>query len=256
MIEKVLRDKPNSAHAHYVHAQLLARQGLYGEARGELDSAQRLDPGLSFVKPEAVQQLRRLIESAPSARAGTSYSAPGSSYSGGAYSAAGAGGGFPWGLVMLVVIGGGVAYLIARAMRARRVNRMNRSVAAYGQAPGAPGAPYGQPGGPYGPQGPQPYGPGGYPQQGGGLGAGILGGLATGAAVGAGAVAAQSLLHHFTDGDRSDHAGNAAAPPVGGNDYQPFDDMGGDNFGIVDNSSSWDDAGSSGGDDFSGGSDW
>jgi hypothetical protein len=81
----------------------------------------------------------------------------------------------------------------------------------------------------------------------GGMGSGIIGGLATGAAIGAGMVAGEALMHHFTDGERPQ--GNVAPPPAGNFDALP-NDMGGSDFGVSDGSSGWDD--SSGG----GGSDW
>jgi hypothetical protein len=94
----------------------------------------------------------------------------------------------------------------------------------------------------------QPYGGTGYTPPagpaGGGLGSGILGGLATGAAVGAGMVAGEELMRHFTEGGSR----NAASVPAGGWDAAP-DDMGGNDFGIADDSS-WDDTTGGGGDDW------
>lgn len=85
------------------------------------------------------------------------------------------------------------------------------------------------------------------PAAGPGLGSQLMGGLATGAAVGAGVVAVEALMHHFMDGNKSaptsDHAfssfGNIPDLPS-----TPLNDMGGNDFGIAD-SSSWDDGGSS-----------
>src|ERR1700744_1233304 len=47
MIEKVLADRPNSAKAHYVQAELYAREGKLSLARSELGTAERLNPGLT-----------------------------------------------------------------------------------------------------------------------------------------------------------------------------------------------------------------
>jgi len=55
MMDKVLRDHPNSAKAHFVEAEILAKQGLFSNAGSELDTAERLQPGLAFVKPETLQ---------------------------------------------------------------------------------------------------------------------------------------------------------------------------------------------------------
>ncbi len=56
MMDKVLHDHPNSAKAHFVEAELLAKQGLFSNAGVELSTAERLQPGLPFAKPEAVTE--------------------------------------------------------------------------------------------------------------------------------------------------------------------------------------------------------
>jgi hypothetical protein len=80
----------------------------------------------------------------------------------------------------------------------------------------------------------------------GGMGSGIMGNLATGAALGAGLAAGEALVHHFIDGDK-----NNVIPEAPHGDSSPWnravdtgdtDDMGGSDFGIEDNSS-WDDDG-------------
>ncbi len=80
----------------------------------------------------------------------------------------------------------------------------------------------------------------------------MLGGLATGAAVGAGVVAGEALLHHFLDGRKAVPSNEQAFPSFETIPSLPStapNDMGGNDFGVADNSS-WDDN-SSGGD-----SDW
>ena len=67
------------------------------------------------------------------------------------------------------------------------------------------------------------------------MGSGIMGGLATGAAVGVGMVAGEALVHHFMDGN---NPGINNAPNSWGNTPN---DMGGTDFGIAD-SSTWDDS--------------
>jgi Tfp pilus assembly protein PilF len=57
MMDKVLQAHPNSGKAHFVKAELLARQGKNAEAAKELATAERLAPGLPFAKPQAVQKL-------------------------------------------------------------------------------------------------------------------------------------------------------------------------------------------------------
>jgi hypothetical protein len=274
MMDKVLREHPNSGKAHFIEAELLARQGKFAQAGTELANAERLAPGLPFAKPEAVQKLRTLVAgaaAAPATPAAPSTSAarqarpaaasPNLSYERQAPVSQPAGGGIPWGMVLLVGALAVAGFLFFR-------NRASRQVAAqrYAGTPGAAGAPgmggaypqYANAGNP----GNGPFGPGvGAP--GGGIGSGIMGGLATGAAVGAGMVAGQALMHHFTDGDRPQHEGGgnnltsgndplSTPDPLFNNDAPPAGyDMGGDDFGVAD-PGSWD---SGGGDSGGGGGD-
>jgi tetratricopeptide (TPR) repeat protein len=228
MMDKVLKEHPDSAKAHFVEAELLAKQGQMGRADEELKTAERLKPDLSFAKPQAVQDLRAVISSShrvsqPSVN--NYQSAPSNS--------------FPWGLIFLGIGAIVIIALIMRAIAARN-------------APAYPGT--FQPGIQNGPGSPmQPYGGGMGPmgQAGGGIGSGIMGGLATGAAVGVGMVAGEALAHHFMDGGRPD-SGNVA--PVADSWGNSSDNMGGNDFGIAD-TSSWSDN-SSVADSSSGGSDW
>ena len=207
MMNQVLRDHPNSAKAHYVEAEILARAGRNGQASSELTRAEQLAPGLPFVKAESVQLLKNSI-------AGSAGRTPAKH-------------GFPWGWLLLGLASIAVITLIMRAMSRRN------AVAPYRGGPQQPGVQsmYGN----------QPYGPTG-PVAGGGMGSGILGGLATGAAMGAGMVAGEELVRHFTDGG----SGTANAAPMdnfnapadlGGSDFgindgSSWDDGGGfDDFG-------------------------
>jgi hypothetical protein len=61
MTQEVLHAYPNSARAHYVMAQILAAEGRSSEARGYLEKAERLKPGLPFANPESVAKLERRI---------------------------------------------------------------------------------------------------------------------------------------------------------------------------------------------------
>jgi hypothetical protein len=222
MMDKVLRDHPTSAKAHYVEAELLGKQGRLHDAGIELNTAERLDPGLSFANPQKIQELQSRISGARPAmqRPQQVFSRPVVRYNN-----SNQGG---W-LTPLIIIG-----LIALFFFIVRALRRNTVVAGGGYAGYGPGA------------GMQSYGPGMVVGQGGGLGSGILGGLATGAAVGAGIVAGEELMHHFTDRDR-----NEVIYDSPNNNQSIPDDMGGNDFGVSD-SSSWDSGGGGGG----GSDDW
>jgi len=98
-----------------------------------------------------------------------------------------------------------------------------------------------------------PVAPGGAPVAGPGLGSQVLGGLATGAAVGAGVVAGEALMHHFMDGGHkaapNSEQGFASFDSIPSLPSTPLNDMGGNDFGISDNAS-WDDSSSSGDSDW------
>jgi hypothetical protein len=240
MMDQVLRDKPNSAKAHYVEAEISARAANFGRARAELARAQQLDPSGSYAKPESLAALQRELARGSSGNY-RSYGYPPGTYGRPAPHRSS----FPWGIVLLVIAG----VVIAWALFSRR------SPPRYGGYPQTGGfPPAGAPGGGYG--GPPGYGPGGYgpPMGGGGLGSGIVGGLASGLALGAGVAAGEELVHHWIDKD-----GNRVEGPPPPDYVPPPDDnpnMGGNDFGVSDNSS-WDDGGSSfGGDGGGGGDDW
>lgn len=219
MMQKVLQDHPKSGKAHYVEAELLAKMGRTAEAAAELNTAESLSPGLSFAKPQAVAELK--------ARVGLARSNPVAM--GGGRSGSG---GFPWGMLLLGIASVGLAFFLFRTLSSRNSVPMRGNY--------MPGAPAGYPGGAAGPMG-QPY-PGGMPGSpaGGGLGSTLMSGLATGAALGAGMVAGEALAHHFMDGNASSGAGNSA--PLADSWGASSNDMGGNDFGIADNSSSWDDS--------------
>jgi hypothetical protein len=251
MIQQVLISHPKSAKAHFVRAELFARQGNTAQARESLAMAEKLSPGLAFAKPEAVQALRTQLvaKSAPQNgssvtgnRANTTAMAPVAPVAASPVQAAASP---SWGLPLLLV--GGV--LVAGYFIFRR--RVPQPVA---QQPG-----YAAPGGLSGPQSfgmggagagyPQPGYPqqGGYPQppQGSGLGGRIMGGVATGLAVGAGVMAAQAIGRTLT----GEHNASSGQLDNGSrNDYQPIansnPDMGGADFGVND-AGSWDDGGGS-----------
>lgn len=286
MMDKVLREHPNSAKAHFIEAELLARQGKFTQAGTELATAERLAPGLPFAKPEAVQKLRTLVAGAAAKPATSANSAnsttsaarearpaaasPNLSYERQVPVSEPAGGGIPWGMVMLV---GGLAVAAFLFFRSRSRGQAAQQRYAQGASPagtaGMGGAyPQYANAGNQGNPGNGAFGPGmGSP--GGGVGSGIMGGLATGAALGAGMVAGQALMHRFTDGDKPQHEGGgnggnhlasgndplATPDPLFNNETPPSGyDMGGDDFGVAD-PGSWDNGGDSGVDSGGGGGD-
>jgi uncharacterized protein len=225
MMGEVLRDHPNSAKAHYVDAEVLARAGHYGDAEGELARAQKLEPGLPFAKPDSVRELRALIASGGARHVSSGLGL------GAAGAAAPAAAGFPWGGVLLLLGAVVLAWLFFSRRSAQRT-----AMAPGGTMPAAAG----MPGGGYAM-------PQAYPPAGGGLGSGILGGLATGAAVGAGMVAGEALASEFIGGHGHPHEAQRLVDE--GAASMPADDLGGQDFGVSD-SASWDDGGSSGQDDW------
>jgi hypothetical protein len=216
MMEQVLRDHPKSAKAHYVEAELMAKKGRLAEGRTELTRAEELAPGLPFATPHAVQTLRaRLsgLNTAAQAPARPTRFFPGDQ--------------FPWTLVFL-----GVGFLIVLLVATRLMTRRSARPAVGTSGSGSPM---------------QPNGTSGASPMRSGIGSGILGGLATGAAVGAGMVAGEELMHHVLNG----HSDSAGVAPLADADelIAPPDDMGGQDFGISDDS--WDDGSSLDGDDWS-----
>lgn len=248
MVQHVLLAHPQSAKAHYVQAELYARQGKLDPARAALASAEKLAPGLAFAKPQAVQALRAQLSAPTSTRAAVGAGlAPHVAAPQQPATAS-------W--VMPVLLTGGVmvaAYFFFR----RRPLEPTAQRSAYANPNGLNGPQtFGMGGGGMQPAYPAPgYPQAGYPQQAGsGLGGRIMGGVATGLAVGAGVMAAQAIGRNLMGDHNSPAAG--AQDHLGNNDYQPLPtntDMGGANFGISD-AGSWDDGGSA---DVGGGSsDW
>ena len=240
MMDQVLRDHPNSAKAHFVEAELLAKQGKLASAKAELNKAEQLDSTMAFAKPSALSELNeRLAAPAAAARPRAYQAAPAQMLA----PAQAVEAQFPWGLVL---VGLGLLAAVIFFMRRRQQQSVTYSgmpVPAGGMAPRNGWG-----------QSPQPYGQGGVGPMaptGGGIGSGILGGLATGAAVGVGMIAAESLMHRVMDGGQ--HAsGNFVPTEIPQAESQSQYDMGGNDFGVSD-STSWDDGGSGGS---SGGDDW
>ena len=232
MMDKVLRDHPDSAKAHFVEAELMAKQGLFSNAGVELNTAESLQPGLPFAKPEALQNLKSRIASASNGMMQPNLniaSVPSTVKN--------------WLPSILLILGIGVIVLLIGFM-SRRNSRMIPANNYSGNAPGPNMPPVGTSGA--GSVMGQPAA--------GGMGSGIMGSLATGAAMGAGVVAGEALMHRFIDGNKN----NAIAEPPF-RDTSPWntssnmsetDDMGGTDFGVADASSWDDDEVSDGGDDW------
>jgi hypothetical protein len=239
MIQQVLRDHPRSGQAHFVAAELDARAGDFAAARSELSTAETLAPGLPFEKPAAVEALRSELSRVPR----TGYAPNGYSYAPAAARARS----LPWGLILAVLAGVVIIWTIVSRRRAAAYASYQQyphpgglPAPMGGGVPPMPGPGYGAPG----------YGPGyGGPVMGGG-GSGLLGTLASGAAVGAGVVAGEELMRHVLEPGRAE-----AAVPREEVENRPLDpgndNMGGDDFGASQPGSSWDDNG--GGGDWGGG---
>jgi hypothetical protein len=229
MMAQVLKDHPDSAKAHYVAAEIDARGGDFGSARGEFQTAEKLAPGLPFAKPYAVQELRGELYSQQAVQQ------PRVVVPGGPVRVfqqpAQMHGGFPWGGIL------GIAFVVWIVWMIFRRFVGPRPMYPVG---GGMGGGYGPGGGYYG---------GGYPPPAGG---GLLGSLGTGMAVGAGVVAGEEIAHHLLDGN-----GRVIERDVVQSDdpgAQQNGDMGGSDFGISDNSS-WDNGGGDSGGGIDGGGD-
>ncbi|NTV70855.1 MAG: tetratricopeptide repeat protein [Azonexaceae bacterium] len=243
MMKNVLQAHPNSGKAHYVEAELLAKQGSLKQAASELETAEKLSPGLSFATPQAVLRLKETISHQSSSVMTSAQAQHIPSIAPSKHEESR----FPWGMLF---IGFGLIAFIAWAVTfmSRRSELGNNGLSQPGFGGYHPAYPTGPSGGAS-----QVYGSSGTPAQasGPGLGSQILGGLATGTAVGAGVVAGEALMHHFMDGNKAVPTNDRAFSnfdSIPDLPSTPLNDMGGNDFGIAD-TSSWDDGGS-------GNSDW
>jgi hypothetical protein len=257
MVQQVLILHPKSSKAHYVQAELFARQGLGAKGREALAEADKLAPGLPFAKAEAVQALRTQLASRPSnaLKQGFGMDTPVTATSS-----------FSPGLLLL--LGAAVVGFVVWLIRRKPAAAVNYSAPASMATATGGGIGSGIGSGLNGPQTfgslvapgyAQPaYGQPAYGQQAAGTGMGgrVMGGLATGLAVGAGVLAAQAIGKNLMGNDDrnannngsnvNDGQSNRVAALPGNND------LGGQNFGMND-SSSWDDTG---GGNVGGGGDW
>lgn len=204
LVKEVVAAHPDSAKAHFKYAEILAAQGKLADAKTELSKAEQIQPELAFAKPAAVQSLKHKLD-------------------GGAAKSSSASTGF-WIVAALAVF---AIFMVVRAL----TNRPKPQPAYSTVNPAMPNS--------YGPQG--AYQPA--PQQG-GMGSSIMGGLATGAAVGAGIVAGEMLMHKVLDGDQTDHSEatrNTTTPAdysdISGSDFVDSDNGSWSNDSLGDSSS-------------------
>jgi uncharacterized protein len=192
MINQVLIDHPRSARAHFVAAELASRAGNLSIARGQLQQADQLDPGLHFASAQAVRTLQAELGIGAASGHEAALSPPQHS--------------FPWipGLLLAAL-----GFLIWAIVRRRSAAPVPYSGAPLGAGPYA--------GGYTGPTA-------------GGLGSGIAGGLASGLALGAGVVAGEEVARHFLDGNHH-HEGTPASPDAASNDNMGGNDFGVDDGG-------------------------
>jgi uncharacterized protein len=261
MMQQVLISHPNSAKAHFVQAEIAAKQGQMGRAREALATAEKLAPGLPFAKSESVQNLRTQL-TAKGNSAGNPGSGTGANRASSNAAAAAPAEPFPW--AMAIGVGGLLAALglflfrrksaaaTATEATARAGSNSINANAARPTYAGNPAVSGGGLGGPqnFGTAGPMGTGFGqgagngmGGGMGGTGMGGKVMGGLAAGLAVGAGVMAAQAIGKSMMGGNEHPQQ---ASEGLAHNDLIPIDtnsDAGGQNFGVND-ASSWDDGGS------------
>jgi tetratricopeptide (TPR) repeat protein len=66
-LTEVLQAHPNNAHAHYLYAQVLDREGRYSDALAQLQQARSIDPSLNFTDPARFNETLSRIQSHASA---------------------------------------------------------------------------------------------------------------------------------------------------------------------------------------------
>jgi uncharacterized protein len=167
MMQQVLSAYPNSAHAHYAYAQILAAEGRTATARSQLNQAEQIAPGLPFVSPQALAALERRLQPAPMPAP-----APRPSHSGG----------IPW---FWLLVGGGIVWFLLARRRRTAYQAQDRNPPYLSQNAPAAGYSYGA--------GPQAYAGGG------GWWSSIMSGLGFGAGAAAGQYAADRFLHRGDD---------------------------------------------------------
>ncbi len=262
LVREVLREKPESAKAHYELGQILARQSRMPEAHKALVRAQELDPALKFTnQPEKFRDLfARTGAPAPggavsSGLQSTPVAAPSAGQSSSnaqqrPAAAEGIGSSIPMSYVWIGLIGVGIlAFLLVRNARN---SAQPQPTAAYGNALATAGGAQrgfgGQPGGFGGQPGYGGYGPGAAPNSGPGAMTGaVVGGLA--------GVAAGYALSKALEGNHHDAGQQSLHNSPASDQFQPLSSAPSQDFGAFDSGAgdSWDSGGDSSG---GGGDDW
>jgi len=235
MMAEVVAAKPDSAKAHYIYAEILARNGAFGKAAEETAKARQIDPEIKFTdaaKFRSFEETLQREQNQPAPRVAPR-STP--SYSPTSSSANTSGGGIPgwvW-LVGLLIIG---MMLWRGFSRSRAAGGMPAQGGAAGYGPGGMNQGYG-PGG---------YGPGGVP--GAQPRSGLLGtGLAVAGGV-AGGMLLDEVLHH-RDGSSGGSGGLVSDAYADNGAARALEDRPVD-FG---SGNDWDSGGGGGSVDFGGG---
>lgn len=235
MMRDVLAERPKSARAHYVLAEILAHNGRLDDARQEAKRARELDPAISFTPREKFEDFERALARGGRPAAGVAPSrmanpSPGVVERPVAPAPAARSSGVPgwlWG------VGGAVIAVLLFRMLARRRAAAAEPMAGWGGQAGAGAGMGGM--------------AGGSPSRSGLLGAGLAG--AGGFAAG---MLAERLLHGDRDSGNPAGGGGAALSDGGGDDEfsrRSIDfGSGGNDWGS--------DAGGGGSSDGGGGGDW
>jgi len=212
MMDTVLRDHPDSGKAHYVQAELYAKQNRIQHAREALANAERLSPGLPFAKPEAVRALQEeLSRPVGLPRERLTPQSP-----------------FSWGIALIVVLGVGGIWML---MRRRTVSASPY----YSNTPTSTGLPVTG-------NAASMASPSAMPPAATGTGSGIASGLASGLAVGAGVVAGEALARNLFSSGTTSSTPSSEPPERPAAAAPDNSDMGGADFGVQDpGSGSWDD---------------
>lgn len=239
MLREVIAEKPQSAKAHYELGQVLAREEHYAQAHQELLKAKEIDPTLKFASsPEKfntvfdkISQLQHATPAAQHSVATAPTQSPATAQTSG---------------INLNYVWIGIAGLVALALIIR-IARPAPPATNYAQSypqtnpDGSVVAQRGF-GQQYTPGAPPAYGPAPSGGVGSGIGGAVVGGLA--------GVAAGYALSKALEGDHN--SGSNASVPSQSGGYVPFDSPAQPDLGSFDSGSggdSWDDGGSSGGDD-------
>jgi len=214
MMREVVADKPNSAKAHYIYAEVLAHNGRFDQAADEARLAKQIDPQIKFTQADKFRAFEQLLQQEQStARSRSNRSLDGNGAAVPAVRAqpvverSSGVPGWVWGAGFAVI-----AVLLWRLVSAtRQRNAAAASPAGWSTANSGPSMPmggpsYGQPG-----YGPAP-----------GVGSGMLG---TGVAA-AGGFAAGMLAEKLFEGHRGQDVASNSAAAAGAGGLVPgmFDD--------------------------------